>query len=402
MKRAIILGSCILVWLTVVECSYSQSSLRIYGYGDLIFRDVFEREFPNTATIDEPKTFSLLRTHFLVSATPINRWRMFVNLRFKNAADLTEGRLKGEIELFEGWFQYTHSRAFNVRGGRFLSPFGYFNEIHVASPAYNTVVLPLMFEDDFIRTAGGTIIPPNSNLQVFGDHRRGHFKIGYSLYIGNGTAPDEIAQANRDNLNFDVNDNKGTGFRLALDPTDNLGGGLSLYSEKGVFNVVPQMQLRADTDGDGVPDTPIVPVPLPQEVEEERKTVGLDFRFTPGDFELRGEFIKSFIDITGADYDKTFYFVNLNYTFEERFTPYFELNVYRDPTHFVFRSELRRFTLGAAFRPNGFVTLKAEFHNHTFGDVDEGEDFAQFVTRQPASNFKSFQMFWTGVSFFFN
>ena len=112
-----------------------------------------------------------------------------------------------------------------------------------------------MFEDDFIRKAGGTIIPPNSNLQVFGDHRRGHFKVGYSLYIGNGTTPDDIAQANRDNLNFDVNDNKGTGFRLALDPTDNLGGGLSLYSEKGVFNVVPQMQLRADTDGDGVPDS---------------------------------------------------------------------------------------------------------------------------------------------------
>ena len=42
--------------------------------------------------------------YFLVSATPFNRWRMFFNLRFKNAADLTEGRLKGEIELFEAGF----------------------------------------------------------------------------------------------------------------------------------------------------------------------------------------------------------------------------------------------------------------------------------------------------------
>ncbi len=89
---------------------------------------------------------------------------------------------------------------------------------------------------------------------------------------------------------------------------------------------------------------------------------------------------------------RTIDYLNLNYTFFEKLTPLFEINVFEDPRHFVFRNKLRRLTWGLAFRPHSNVVMKTEFHNHLFGDN---------FNKKP-DNFKSFQMFWTAVSIFFH
>ena len=126
-------------------------------------------------------------------------------------------------------------------------------------------------------------------------------------------------------------------------------------------------------------------------------------------FEVRGEFVKSSISdlslvdasttdttqtytFNSSNFSKTFYYVHLNYTFLEKLTPYFEINVFEDPRHFVFRNELRRLAFGCAFRPHSHVAIKAEFHDHLFGEK---------FNKKPR-NFKNFQMFWTAVSVFFN
>ena len=397
--------------LSVSNLCFGQSKpLSVYGYFDLIARDFSEREFPNGAKENPPSTFVLLRTHILLNSSFMENWRAFVNIRFLKGGDIGASHRhdnKGHIEILEGWFEYRYRDWLRVRGGQFLAPFGYFNARKFQSPIFNTVVLPMMYEEEFLtRASAGTIIPPIQNLQVLGKLRSESWQFGYHLYAGNGS------ETNQDNL--DVNSNKGIGGRLWFEPPiKNLSIGTSFYTEKGNFGIRPHVDMPAmmmEAQEQGVPMNTIVPI-LPIVTESEsRRTFGVEARYLWGNLEIRGEFVKSsisdvsLVDATTisdttqtfqfntSDFSKTFYYAHLNYTLFDKLSPYFELNVFNDPRHFVFRNELKRLTLGVAFRPHPKAVIKAELHDHLFGDK---------YNKAP-DDFKSFKMFWTAISIFFN
>ena len=390
-------------------CYGQEIPLSLYGYFDFVGRDFLEREFPNGAIEDPPPTFTLLRTHILLNSALAENWQAFINIRFQSGADLgASGRgNKGQIEILEGWFEYRHRDWLRIRGGEFLAPFGYFNTRKFQSPIFSTVVLPLMYEEEFLRrAAAGTIIPPPQNLQVTGELRSGKARFGYHLYLGNGSVTDEN--------NLDVDANKSHGARIWIEPPNgNLIMGASFHTEEGTFAIRPHLDIGAmmmKSQTSQLPITSIVPI-LPVVTESERRrTLGADIRYFRGNTEIRGEFVKTWVSelslidastisdtiesyhFDNRPYAKTFYFVNLNHTFFEKLTPFFETNVFTDPRHFVFRNELRRLTLGLAFRPNYGVVIKTEFHNHLFGNR---------FNKKP-TNFKSFGMIWVAVSVFFN
>ena len=303
-------------------------------------------------------------------------------------------------------FEYRHTEGLRIRGGQFLAPFGYFNTRKFQSPIFNTVVLPAMYEEEFLRrAAAGTIIPPLQNLQILGEFQSESWRSGYHLYVGNGSSTDENS--------LDVNTNKSLGARLWVEPSSqNLTIGLSAFSEKGIFAIRPHLDMRAmmiKAQSLGIPPNKIVPI-LPMIRESEtRSTFGVDIRYVKDNHEIRGEFVKSQISnlslvdasaisdttktytFSGSNFSKTFYYLHLNHTFFERLVPFLEVNVFEDPRHFVFRNQLRRLTFGIALRPHSNVAIKTEFHNHLFG-----EEF----NKKPA-NFRSYQMFWTAISIFF-
>ena len=213
---------------------------------------------------------------------------------------------------------------------------------------------------------------------------------------------------------MDLNANKSVGARLWIEPTvKNLTIGASFFTEKGVFAIRPHADTKAIMTKAlslGLTPNRIVPI-LPMVIESEtRSTLGVDVRYAKHNFEIRGEFVKSDIsnlslvdasaisDTTrtyafdSSNFSKIFYYVHMNYTLLENLTPYLEINVFEDPRHFSFRNQLRRLTFGSAFRPHSHVAIKAEFHNHLFGDK---------FNRKPG-NFKNFQMYWTAISVFFN
>ena len=411
MKRIRIILLTIFAGLLLSTDSYGQKSpISVYGYFDLVGRDFLRREFPNGAKEDPPPSFSLLRTHILFNSRFSEDWRAFINIRFQSGGDIGAGEDhddKGEIQILEAWFEYHHRDWLRVRGGQFLAPFGYFNSRKFQSPIFNSVVLPVMYEEEFLRrSSAGTIIPPSQNLQVRGRFRSKSWTLGYNLYIGNGSSTDEN--------NLDVNTNKGLGSRLWIEPAGlNLTLGISYYTEKSFFTLRPHMDKKAmivKAQSLGINLNEVLPI-LPVVTESEtRHTLGFDTRFLLNDFEIRGEYVKSrmsdlklvdasaIFDTTqtyifdGANFSKTFYYVNINYIVLEKVTPFLEINVFKDPRHFVFRNELRRLTLGISYRQTTNVVLKAEFHNHVFGDE---------FNKQP-NNFKSFQMVWTSVSILFD
>ena len=275
--------------------SYGQKpQLSVYGYFDLVARDFSEREFPNGATENPAPTFLLLRTHILLNSKFSEDWGTFVNVRFQSGADLGAGdhEDKGEIELLETWFEYRYSEGLRIRGGQFLAPFGYFNTRKFQSPIFNTVVLPAMYEEEFLRrAAAGTIIPPLQNLQLLGEFRSETWRLGYNFYMGNGSTTNEN--------NLDLNANKSVGARLWIEPTQqNLAIGASFFAEKGVFGIRPHVDMKAMMTKAlslGLTPNKIVPI-LPTVTESEtRRTWGVDVRYVKHNFEVRGEFVKSSI-----------------------------------------------------------------------------------------------------------
>ena len=386
-----------------------EKPISIYGYLDLIGRDIYERQFPNNATQNPPPTFVLLRTHILLNSHFHENWKAFTVFRFQNGTSLGHESInnKGKLDLLEGWFEYRFVKWLRIRGGKFLAPFGYFNTRKYNSPIFNTVVLPLMYEDEFLeRSSAGTIIPPTQNLGILGEFFIDDWTIGYNAYIGNGFETDEH--------NYDVNTNKGIGFRLQVEPpVQNLTFGTSFYTEESNFDIRPHLDRKAMMEEAAVTGQPlntIIPI-LPTVKEgETRKTFGFDLKYLIGDLELRGEYVLSnitdvaLIDASNisdtlntyvfdnSDFSKIFYFINLSYTFFDKLTPFFELNVFEDPRHFGFRNTLNRYTLGVSYRPNSNVVLKIEYHQHQFGDT---------FNKEP-DNFKSFEMLWAAVSVFFN
>ena len=411
MKRIRIILLTIFAGLLFSSYSYGQKSpISVYGYFDLVGRDFLKREFPNGAEENPPPTFSLLRTHILFNSRFSEDWRSFINIRFQSGGDIgasEDHEDKGEIQILEVWFEYRHRDWLRLKGGQFLAPFGYFNTRKFQSPIFNTVVLPVMYEEEFLRrSSAGTIIPPSQNLQVMGQFRSKSWTSGYNLYIGNGSSTDEN--------NLDVNINKGLGSRFWVKPLRlNITLGVSFYTEKSFFSIRPHMDMKAmelKAQSLGIKLNEVVPI-LPVVIESEtRHTLGVDTRFLLNNFEIRGEFVKSrmsdlnlvdaseIFDTTqtyifdDANFSKTFYYVNINYTVLEKITPFFEINVFNDPRHFVFRNELTRVTLGVAYRQLTNVVIKAEFHNHVFGDE---------FNKQP-NNFKSFKMVWTSISILFD
>ncbi|GBD88173.1 hypothetical protein BMS3Abin03_02108 [bacterium BMS3Abin03] len=386
-----------------------EKPISIYGYLDLAGRDVSKKQFFNGATENPPSTFMLLRTHILLNSHFYKNWKAFAIIRFQNGTFLGNESVenKGAFDLLEGWFEYRYDKWLRIRGGKFLAPFGYYNTRKYNSPIFNSILLPLMYEDEFLsQTSAGTIIPPEQNLGILGEFLIDNWAIGYNAYIGNGSDTDEH--------NYDVNNNKGIGFRIQVEPpVHNLTIGTSFYTEKSRFDIRPYLDMNAmmkKAAVTGQPVNTIIPI-LPNVNENEtRKTFGFDLRYLIGNFKLRGEYVQS--DITdvalidasnisdtlntyafdGSDFSKTFYFINLSYTFFDKLTPFFELNVFEDPRHFVYRNTLHRYTLGTSFRPNSNIAIKIEYHIHQFGDI---------YNKVP-NNFKNYEMLWAAISVFFN
>ena len=112
--------------------------------------------------------------------------------------------------------------------------------------------------------------------------------------------------------------------------------------------------------------TPILPIVTEK---ENRRTLGLDARYHWREFEVRGEFVKSRIsDLSLVDassisdttrtyqfesssFSKSFFYIQVNATFQDKWTPFVEFNVFEDPRHYTFRNTLTRWAGGFLLGP---------------------------------------------------
>lgn len=158
-----------------------------------------------------------------------DRWRVFTEVEYEHGAALEEGKVSGDIVLERAVLEYRLSDAFEVRMGKFLTPFGLYNERHDATPSLLATALPSsVYSGSRVNDLGGTqylFAKFATGVQLRGLLARNGWQGEYAVYISNGRGP---APGEQDN-----NSNKALGGRLLIRaPENDIQLGVSFYDER--------------------------------------------------------------------------------------------------------------------------------------------------------------------------
>lgn len=196
--------------------------ITIHGYMDLEYNKADNSQGNNNGSFDS-RHFNLLFDF------PINE-RLIVksHIEFEHGVDTKNGF--GKVQLEYAFFEFTLSDIFKFRGGKTLTPFGLFNEVRDAAPAYMTVRIPTNLYSASKR-GGFEFFPEyNTGLGLLGLYQIGKndsvpYEIDYAFQLGNGEGLETTNP-----FSSDDNGNKSLSSRFNLHIKDTATIGLSFYT----------------------------------------------------------------------------------------------------------------------------------------------------------------------------
>ncbi|RMF57733.1 MAG: hypothetical protein D6748_10560 [Calditrichaeota bacterium] len=203
------------------------SSLNTYGYFDL------EAEVSNRDSQSKHWTFDQHHLNFLAIYTLDDHFRVFTEIEWEHGVLQDDQVTRGRIYVARAFLNYHHSDGFTIQAGKFLPPFGIYNELHDATPTFLFTILPMSIYGSHLidglhrdRLFAKLI----TGVKVSGNHFFKHWQFDYQVYLGNGRGPNPDEKDN--------NSNKGLGGQLRIHHPSNLFSlGASFYTEKnGDFN----------------------------------------------------------------------------------------------------------------------------------------------------------------------
>lgn len=330
----------LIVLLVSANIGYSQEQkLHAFGFFD------FEMEFNNLDDIGKSGTFDQHHLNILANYILDNHFSVSTEIEWEHGPYFTSQSSTGKIYLAKAFVTYKHSNAFFIKAGKFLSPFGIYNERHDATPTFLSTFLPqsvygnkeLSLEHEghksrlFAKFATG--------IQVFGNLYLKEWSVKYQLYVSNGRDPNESE--------LDNNTNKGFGWRFVVSPPlKGLQIGTSYYMDKN-----------------GLAHNTI------------QKTLGFDIEYDVSNFHLEAEYIIpkfekfNVLDIPTGEFRslRGFYILGA-YTFFDKLTPFARYEFF-DPDVNEKNNTERTMVFGLNYAATLSVYLKGEVHFHRYQDV---------------------------------
>ena len=198
----------------------SSSSLTIHGFFNL------EYEHQNTATgLGDPNgSFDAKAIELLVNQQ-FDRFRMAAALDYEHGTDTELGR--GHVTLGYGFLEYRFSHALRVRGGKFLAPFGFYNEVHLARNLFLTVKEPLATLKPASLSKNAFRYAPKweAGLSATGNFSLSKGQLEYVAILGNGDNGETNA------FEIDNNPQKSVTGRVQYFPVDQLKIAASYYQD---------------------------------------------------------------------------------------------------------------------------------------------------------------------------
>jgi hypothetical protein len=136
----------------------------------------------------------------------------------------------GDIVVENAFIKYVSSDALQFRFGRMLTPFGYYNEIHDATPAIISIAIPAAINR--MRERGGNSMFPqwNTGMDMFGTVLLNSSPMEYSIYVGNGENP-----VGWNDSQVDANANKALGGRVSYQLTEGIQVGASVFNDAEAY-----------------------------------------------------------------------------------------------------------------------------------------------------------------------
>lgn len=267
--------------------------LEFYGFADFSYLQTFgSKQNVLKEYISPFPRFYVGHLNLYMSSTLSSNWRSLAEVRFTyapqgdsntqnsdgtfqvintNAVDYAELQREfawGGIELQRAWLEYQPFDFLSIRGGQWLTPYGYWNDDH-GSPTIITVHKPFPIGDQFFPER-------QTGLVAHGKYFVGPTAIGYFLTLSNGRGPTDAFR--------DLDNNKAVGGRLYLETSEvgNLTVGIAAY--KGRYTASTK-RYRVDTSG----DSPVAVIYRSKTSVYDELSLGADVRFLWKGLHVQGE-----------------------------------------------------------------------------------------------------------------
>ena len=186
----------------------------------------FEKQLDAEGNGDKNGSFDADGFDLVLNVHATERVRVAADLAWEHGPASEDGR--GNVVMEYGFVEYTLSDLFKFRAGKMFTPFGVFNEIHTAKPAFLTVkeAASLNKTDRIVDDAFRFYPRWGTGIALHGDGVVGEKNFTYDLQVSNGD------QENTNPFEEDDNGFKAVAGRVRYEPSDSLRFGYSFYVDE--------------------------------------------------------------------------------------------------------------------------------------------------------------------------
>jgi hypothetical protein len=196
--------------------------IRINGYTSF----EFEKRLSKQGNGDAKGSFDADGFDLVLNIHASERVRAALDMALEHGVATEDGR--GNVAMEYGFVEYTFSDLLKFRVGKMFTPFGVFNEIHTAKPAFLSVKEAASLNKNDRVVKGGFRFYPRwgAGIALHGDGVIEKKNFNYDILVANGE------QETTNPFEQDDNSGKSVTLRLRFEPSEQLRVGYSAYYDK--------------------------------------------------------------------------------------------------------------------------------------------------------------------------
>jgi hypothetical protein len=312
------------------------SKLTINGYSGF----EFEKQLDEEGDGDPNGSFDADLFDLVLNFQVTDKIRVSTDLTWEHGT-ATEDDF-GNVAVEYAFVEYAFSDLMKVRVGKMFIPFGIYNEIHTAKPAFLSVKEPASTNkaERIVEDAFRFYPRWGAGIALHGDGLIGEKGFSYDVFLSNGD------QSETNPFEEDNNGAKAVTGRFRIEPSEALEVGTSFYFDQ--------------PDSEGV---------------SSLKSSGLELRYQARSWKLWAELDFGWLEpAEGDDILQVGWYLQPSYEFDNGLTPYFRVERI-DPSTDVADDHGYDFIIGLNYEVSGGFMIKVE--NNTFKGASESS-LAQF------------------------
>jgi hypothetical protein len=186
----------------------------------------FSKQVSTEGDGDRNGSFDADQFDLVFNITVSERVRAALDVSWEHGTATEDGR--GNQAMEYGFVEYALSDKLKLRFGKMFTPFGIFNEIHTAKPAFLSVKEAASLNKNDRIVEGGFLFYPRwgAGIAAHGDGVIGGKDLTYDILLANGD------QSEANPFEEDENTSKSMTARLRVDVTDGFRVGYSFYRDR--------------------------------------------------------------------------------------------------------------------------------------------------------------------------